>query len=98
MKPLNLRNALALYDVLGKYVPEETYEDGLEFVGKIVENIISANKHKDFVQALLLMTNSSKEDLLTLDGSNTVSLFIECLTDNKFMDLLEFCRKVGYHG
>ncbi len=98
VKPLNLRKALQLYDLLGSYIPSTSCQDGIEFVGTIVNNIVKANKHADFMNALLLMTEVSQEELLLLNPKELVSLFAECLAENKILDLVYFCKKVGYHG
>jgi len=98
VKPLNLRKALQLYDLLGDYIPSTLCQDGIEFVGIIVDNIIEANKHADFMNALLLMTEVSQEELLLLKPPEVVSLFAECLAENKILDLVDFCKKVGYHA
>ncbi len=98
MKPLNLRKALQLYDLLGGYIPSTQCQDGIEFIKIIVDNIIEANKHADFMNALLLMTEVSQEELLLLKPPEVVSLFAECLAENKILDLVDFCKKVGYHA
>lgn len=98
MKPLNLRKALQLYDLLGNYIPSTPCQDGIEFIGIIIDNIIEANKHADFMNALLLMTEVSQEELLLLKPPEVVSLFAECLAENKILDLVDFCEKVGYHA
>ena len=98
MKPLNLRKALQLYDLLGSYIPITPCQNGIEFVGIIVNNIVEANKHADFMNALLLMTDVSQEDLLMLKPQEVISLFMECLAENKILQLVDFCNKVGYHA
>lgn len=98
VKPLNLHKALQLYDLLGGYIPSTPCQDGMEFVGTIVNNIIEANKHADFMNALLLMTEVPQEELLLLKPPEVVSLFAECLAENKILDLVDFCKKVGYHA
>ena len=98
MKPLNLRKALQLYNLLGKYIPSTPCQDGIEFVGIIVNNIVEANKHADFMNALLLMSDASQEDLLALKPQEVISVFVECLAENKILQLVDFCNKVGYHA
>lgn len=98
MKPLNLRKALQLYDLLGKYIPSTPCQDGIEFVGIIVNNIVEANKHADLMIAIMMMTNISHEELLKLQTTELISVFAECLAENKILNLMDFCKKVGYHA
>ena len=98
VKPLNLYKAMQLYDLLGGYIPLTPCQDGIEFVGTIIDNIIEANKHEDFMNALLLMTEVPQEELLLLKPKEVVSLFAECLAENKILQLIDFCKKVGYHA
>ena len=98
MKPLNLYKAMQLYDLLGGYIPLTQCQDGIEFVGTIIDNIIEANKHEDFMNALLLMTEVPQEELLLLKPKEVVSLFAEGLAENKILQLIDFCKKVGYHA
>jgi len=98
MQPLNLRKALQLYDLLGNYIPITPCQDGIEFVGIIVNNIVEANKHEIFVDVLALMTNVQEEEILRLKPEETIPLFMECLAENKILQLVDFCNKVGYHA
>ena len=98
MKPLNLRKALQLYDLLGKYIPSTPCQDGIEFVSVIVNNIVEANKHADLMIAIMMMTNISHEELLKLQTTELISVFAECLAENKILNLMDFCKKVGYHA
>lgn len=97
MKPLNLHKALQLYDLLGEHIPVTPCQDGIEFIGTIINHIVDTNKHADFMNALLLMTDVSQEELLLLKPEEVISLFAECLAENKILQLVDFCKKVGYH-
>jgi hypothetical protein len=98
MKILNLHDAIELYNLIGEYIPVTPCQDGVEFVSIIVNNIVDANKQIDFMNALLLMTNATQEDLLSLQPQEIISLFVECLAENKILQLVDFCEKVGYHA
>jgi plasmid replication initiation protein len=98
MQPLNLRKVLELYAILGHYVPSTPCQDGVEFISKIVENIVSENKHEDFLISLILMTEQPHEELLKLSSEQLIELFSSGLMTNKILDLQNFCNKVGYHG
>lgn len=98
MKPLNFRKALQLYDLLGQYIPSTPCQDGVEFISIIIDNIVQANKHADFMNALLLMTEVPQEELLALKPQEVISLFVDCISENKILNLVDFCKKVGYHA
>lgn len=98
MNPLNLHNALKLYDVIAPHLPEEEYKDGLEFISKIVDSIIEHEKHKDFIDIIVLSTEITQEEILKLSSQELLEVFAECLSVNKVLLLKDFCLRIGYHG
>ena len=97
MEPLNLTNALKLYDVLHEYLPEyKEDEDVLEFVGKIVKNIRNSNKHRDYLEAVSIMTNVSIETLIEYEPNEVLEEFTRGLILNDVVSLKEFAKRVGY--
>ena len=63
MKPLTIDKALQLYDIIGKYIPEADEETPLEFVGTIVKNIRESDQHKDYTDAVMLMSDKLWEEI-----------------------------------
>ena len=55
MDVLTIDKALELYKILKPHIPEPE-DDALEFVGKIVDSIHETNQHKDYVDAVMLMS------------------------------------------
>jgi hypothetical protein len=100
VKPLSISNALKLYRLIGKYIPELSEADnGLEFVGKIIEDIKVSGNHRDYVEAVALMMGTTVESLVTeLKMEEILTMFMEGLQDNKILFLQEFCKKVGFNG
>jgi hypothetical protein len=98
MKPLNLPNALKLYDVIAQYLPEDVNIDGIDFIKQIIDGIISKEKHKDFIDIIMLSTEISREDILELSSQELLELFAECLSINKILLLKDFCMRIGYHA
>lgn len=95
MKPLNLPEALELYEIIGKHIPEETDDEILDFVGKIVSNIRISGEHRDYVKAVSILTGQSIDELLQVPPENILELFIEGLSDNKIIYLKEFSESIG---
>jgi len=58
METLTLREALELYDILGKHIPEieDVDDDIVEFVGKIIDNVNSSGDNKAYSLSLELMS------------------------------------------
>lgn len=91
---LNLRDALKLAELLDPYVPERPELDTpiLEFVGKILTNVVDAGKHADYLAAAEIATQIPADELLMMDVNMVTQLFITALIENKFLVLLEFYR------
>lgn len=100
MKPLSIRDALKLYRLIGKYLPEVSKTTtGMEFIGKIIENIKDSGNHRDYVECVALMMGTTVESLITeLKMEEILTMFMEGLQDNKILFLQEFCKKVGFNG
>lgn len=95
---LNIDDALRLYSMLKDFLPDpKEYSDSLKFAGKIIHNIKDSDTPEIFGESFLLMfPEVTLEDLPKMSGSEAVSLFIEGLSDNKILSLVEFCRSIGY--
>jgi hypothetical protein len=96
MKPLTLNKAVLLYEILGEHIPEFSDDEPLEFIGKIVSNIRQSNRHKDYVDAVMLMSGSDWEEVKQMDSDDVLELFIEGLMENKVVRLKDFFEKIGY--
>ena len=98
MKPLTIREALTLYDLLAKYLPDTIPKDidVLEYSNSIVDKIILDEKPEIYVQALSLMSKKSLMELVSINKYERSALFIECLIVNQVWMLREFLRKIGY--
>jgi hypothetical protein len=96
MKPLNLEKALKLYDLLGEYIPDEIDETQfIDFVGKIVHNI-REDEPSTFIDALVLMTGHSEDEILEFPPEYGLKLFMNGLIINDVIRLKEFCREIHY--
>ena len=96
MKPLTLDKAILLYEVLGEHIPEFDEEDVLQFIGKIVDNIIQSDRHKDYVDATMLMSGKEWNEIKEMESEEVLSLFTEGLAENKIIRLKSFFDKAGY--
>src|SRR4030043_1722920 len=96
IKILNLRDALLLYDLIGKHIPKDIDEntDILNFVGKIVDSIIEANEHRNYIDAIILMSGKTQEELLTEPVEELMVLFSEGLVGNHVLLLCKFCEEL----
>jgi hypothetical protein len=95
---LTLENAMSLYHILGRYIPEieeEDEQDVLQFVGKIVSNIRQGS-HRDYVDAVMLMSGKSWDEIKEMESEQVLGLFIDGLAKNKIVQLKSFCDSVGF--
>ena len=99
-QPLNLTEALKLYDVLAIHLPEDidTGADTLAFIGKVVDNIIKSGKPRDFITAIEIMYKISVNDILKLSKDEAIIAFAQGLIENKILDLRDFCKRLNYDG
>lgn len=95
---LNLKDALLLYDLVGKHIPKDIDEDTdvLNFVGKIVDSIIEANEHRRYIDAIMLMSDMTQEEILSESIESAIMLFSEGLVNNHVLLLCKFCEELGY--
>ena len=96
MKPLTLDKALQLHEILGLHIPEFEEDNALEFIGKIVDNIRQSNQHKDYVDAVMLMSGKEWDEVKQMNSEDVLELFIAGLMENKIVYLKDFCKKMGY--
>lgn len=95
---LNLNKAVKLYNILNKHLPDNNKElDSLSYVQHIVESIKDKNP-RDYVDAVMIMNNMSFDELKKKDSNEILDLFIEGLSENKFVSLCDFIGSFGYGG
>jgi len=94
MKPLNLEKALELYNIIGKFLPEnpEIGTEILDFVGIIIENIKQSGEHKRYVEAVSLMSGKELEEVFQFESQIVLEMFIKGLVENRILDLREFVK------
>ena len=64
MESLTLSKAMELYEILGIHIPETNEDvDALQFIGKIVKSIKDSGEHKDYVDAVMLMSGKNWEEI-----------------------------------
>lgn len=100
IKPLTLIEALTLYEVLGKYLPDINFEtkelDVEDYSKTIYYNIVADEKPKVFADALEIMAKKSLKDLLSMDDVERWLLFIECVGINQLWRLNGSLKDIGY--
>ena len=94
-KPLNLKEALELYDIIGKYLPDTLDDRALDFMDKIISKIIDDGSSA-YVDAICLMTKYKVSDLQLLESEELLILFMDSMTQNQIINLQKFCEEIGY--
>ena len=95
---LNLREALTLHKLLGRYLPDTVGVelDVLEYSRRIIDNIVAERNPEALIGSLVLM---SKKSLLEIAGMNEYdrsNLFVNCVVANRLWQLNNLLRNMGY--
>ena len=97
MEALTLDKAMELYELLGAHIPEvDATDDPLEFIGKITSSIVASEQHKDYTDAIMLMSGKEWEGVKIMTSDEVLELFIDGLLTNKIVSLKLFCNKMGF--
>jgi hypothetical protein len=97
MNPLTLDEALQLYDIIGKYLPEiEEDIDAMDFIGTIVKSVSESDQPQNYVDAIMLMSEKTLDELQSSSSEERISMFIDGLSVNKIIELESFCNTMGY--
>lgn len=95
---LSIEKAFTLYETIGKYVPEEIPSDLIEFIGKILQEMIDSGEGDKYLQAVELMTDISIDDLVQMKHFDVVKLFVDGLVENDIFSLRSFCEALKNNG
>lgn len=96
MNTQNLNDATRLYEVIGKFVPDELMEDDLDYINTILENIKNGGNPEVYLDAIQLMTKISKSKLLQKEPTEVLTVFIKSLAEWHIVELVLFFRSIGY--
>jgi len=97
VKPLCIRDALQLYQVLKPHLPEKFDRDEVAaaFVKKIVDSMAESDPSA-YLQAIVLMSGKTEKELEEkYDGQKVLGLFIDGLINNQAILLADFGRAIG---
>jgi len=94
---LNLHKALQLVALLDPYIPANPDLNApiLDFIGKILSNIVENNKHADYLASVELLTDIPVDDLVKRPVEDVFRLFTDGLIENQILSLVDFYRSIG---
>jgi hypothetical protein len=97
MTTLNIKDALELYKLIGKFVPKDLDENTiiLDFIDTIIDNIKKSGELEKFGEVIILMTQKSPDDLKKLNGFELIQLFSDKLVENRIIELISFCKRLS---
>ena len=87
---------MKLYEVLGKYLPDEPDGNYLDYINHIFENIKESGNYSVYFDAIQLMTGATYNSLTSLEPEAVLELFIKALIDWHIVELAAFFRNIGY--
>jgi len=90
---------MRLYKVLKPHLPKyKEGEEALEYFSKITKNIRTSGRHRDYVEAVSIMVGMPVKDIIQFESMEILQTFINGLTENRIISLVEFAQQVGYDG
>ena len=96
-KRLSIREATQLWKLIGKYIPQDDeYDDLLSFASIIIDEIIEDNKQEVYLEALILLSDKTVEELGEMETEYVVGIFLEGMNENDILALKDFYTKVGF--
>lgn len=95
MPTQSLSDAIQLYEVLGKYIPDVPSEHYLDYINAILENIKQSGNYRVYMDAIHIMTGE-RVDTAKQDSLDVLNLFIQSLAEWHIVELVAFFRSVGY--
>jgi len=96
-KRLSIREATQLWKLIGKYIPQDDeYDDLLSFASIIIDEIIEDNKQEVYLEALILLSDKTVEELGEMETEYVVGIFLEGMNENDILALRDFYTKVGF--
>ena len=92
---LNTKNAFRLYSLVEAHLPEELGGDVYDFIGKILQSMISSGEHRNYAIAIQMMHDVTLSQLAEMEPIETAEMFTEGLVENKILKLHGFCEGIG---
>lgn len=94
---LNLHDALKLYDLVGHHLPDiDPTENVIGFIGTIIDAIVDAGEHRNYVDALVLLTGKPMDEVLQMKPLDALAEFSDGLAMNNILLLKRFAMELGY--
>lgn len=91
-KMLGLADGLKLDKLLSAYLPEGGIpEDITSYAHRLIEQL---SPH-EYLDAVLLMSGESQEEILKKDSKDVLEIFLTGLVTNRVWELREFCKGLG---
>ena len=97
MEAINLDKAIQLYDVIGKYLPDDNLDDPLDYIHKVIHAIRESENYIDYLHAISIMAEYKIADIIENSTSEeALNLFAEGLLINRIVELRTFLEKIGW--
>lgn len=92
----DLNNAVKLFTILGKHIPEIPNEEYLDYINAIFENIKESKDYNSYFDAIQLMTGATYNTLTQQEPQDVLELFINALVEWHIVELVAFFRNIGF--
>jgi hypothetical protein len=95
---LMLNDALKLYDIMKPYVTgiDEKDLNSLDFVQGVIHQMNQINP-KDYCESVSIMTGKNLQEIVdTMSTRERFMAFVNGLSENKIISLVQMVEKVGY--
>ena len=96
MNTLSIEDATRFYNIVLPYLPEGEVDEIVPFAGKIIDNIVNAEQHEDYLELVKMITDLEEDELEELGGVKVLELFIEGIIENRVPFMKDYFDKVGF--
>ena len=99
MKILSTREMFRLYRLVGNHLPDSVGEDFLvDFIGTIINSMVNKGQLTNYIDAIMLMSGKSLEELKGMKPEELIKIFAEGLADNKIFSFRNFLESVEFNN
>jgi len=95
---LSIKDMFRLWRLVGDHLPDEVGDDIVDFVGTIVDSMISKNQLTNYADAIMLVSGKSLDELVAIPPQDKIELFAKGLADNNIMLFKDVIKRTGFNG
>jgi len=93
---LRLPDAFQLYQEIAPFVEKaDIHEESLTFLHRVIGRMRERDPYA-YIRSVCLMSGKTQDEIIQMKSDTILQLFIDGLTANQIISLLEFGERVGF--